>query len=1095
MMKSFFKKLAFVMALAMVVSMAAPAATTASAASDLKIAYQNGKGYGITELNIAEVGATEDLKFLGAPSNWKELGATWTSNNEAVATVDQNGVVTAVAEGTAVIALQIGSDVATVQVNCVDVATYTATMGTADDRNITAKTIEEGDTFDFAFYGIKDYDVKRYFCTWASDDTSVATVDQKGLVEAVAPGTAKITLIVFNKVTGQVHNVDACTVTVPGKATPTPAVVVEPTVEIDGGLNKTELTFELNFNDFVGLDVSKIAKNEIEVYEQHIDEETGVEHLYIWQISALKKVDDDTLLVTGYTTNELIDGYDYVVKYVVPNADEEKVKTLAEAKFTASVGEVVKMTTSYASYKNNQGYYTFNDVAYTTAGAGEDIETKISYVLYDAKGVNVTGHYLRANDYQDLVTVELVTEDADYLFELEEEDNTLVFNDIPETPYVEFNVVYDDYVGEPVESTIKMIVKEAIPYKIASIDNWGINVTEGADAANTFDIAAWRKDIALYDDYDVIDMDPLENHEVVLWFTDNYDNRYVTEEIFAYDWCWKKVNDYKHYYYLTSERFMSEGYEIFFESKNPQVLVVGDEYDDATTSNVITTKKTGTATINITLQNAGLETIDRVSTIKVPVKAARFVKNIAFKHPNMKLTTDSIPTITVFDFATGTFTESNYVASWGSTCWDNRAGNDNLYDYRFVNQNQEIYVYDNHGDYFGRFNTTLFNSLSLSMEATNVNTANLDAASIGCWYHGAWNHTFGQNFDAVQITNTLITAGEGSVNTVKYVVTAEDAANEKEVNASFRVTLCDTDNDKTTGDVKVKSTLDLRAEGTYGYVSTKNLLVPITVVETSNGRDVNYADYIELIVDQERYDELFVDKTATASEGALFLAVFNPKGEIVNKLSANAEGDEWGLVQNESGNYEFHFADTKNAAAGTRFAQAGKYTVKLMEVTKTTSEDKVANNGVSTKTKSFKLKDDRLDVYYGDQTFIYVDYEQLAEFEQNKYLGDNGPDAIDEIAANAFTYSAALDNWPVMTTIGGVRYTVNEKANSVVLKDVFLKVLIDTDVDGKYDDETVWYYVEVEMPDGKTVSLEDADLVDENGSVDYRKDPDGRKVQ
>ncbi|MBR6643150.1 MAG: hypothetical protein IKL28_05785, partial [Lachnospiraceae bacterium] len=74
-MKSFFKKLAFVMALAMVVSMAAPAAKVAVAADKaLAVTYQNENHYSINEVNLANVGDKEDLKFLWAPSNWKELG-------------------------------------------------------------------------------------------------------------------------------------------------------------------------------------------------------------------------------------------------------------------------------------------------------------------------------------------------------------------------------------------------------------------------------------------------------------------------------------------------------------------------------------------------------------------------------------------------------------------------------------------------------------------------------------------------------------------------------------------------------------------------------------------------------------------------------------------------------------------------------------------------------------------------------------------------------------------------------------------------------------------------------------------------------------
>ncbi|MBP3608718.1 MAG: hypothetical protein J6J42_00100, partial [Lachnospiraceae bacterium] len=82
MMKSFFKKLSLVMAAAMVVSTAAPAAQTAYAASDLKIAKQNVKE-AIASINVG-VGESVGLWYLGAPKNYKELNPTWSSDLEAV---------------------------------------------------------------------------------------------------------------------------------------------------------------------------------------------------------------------------------------------------------------------------------------------------------------------------------------------------------------------------------------------------------------------------------------------------------------------------------------------------------------------------------------------------------------------------------------------------------------------------------------------------------------------------------------------------------------------------------------------------------------------------------------------------------------------------------------------------------------------------------------------------------------------------------------------------------------------------------------------------------------------------------------------------
>ena len=216
MMKSFFKKLAFVMALAMVVSMAAPAAQKAVAAEDkaLAIAYQ--KGAVITALNLVEVGDTEDLRFVYAPANWKELGVEWSSSNENVVSVDANGVVKAEAAGTATISVAVGTETASIEVYSVDTTTFVATMGTADNRAMTELELTVGEEFDFAFYGIKDYSVDYYRCDWfAVDPDGVLDFnDANGKLVAKKAGSAKISLGVMNLITGIKTDVAPCTVTV-----------------------------------------------------------------------------------------------------------------------------------------------------------------------------------------------------------------------------------------------------------------------------------------------------------------------------------------------------------------------------------------------------------------------------------------------------------------------------------------------------------------------------------------------------------------------------------------------------------------------------------------------------------------------------------------------------------------------------------------------------------------------------------------------------------------------------------------------------------------------------------------------------------------
>ncbi len=112
MMKSFFKKLAFVMALAMVVSAMAPAAT-ASAAEEVKplgIVAQKDDTWTVLETDKAEVGAEDlDYRYKGAPANYKELDPTWASSDETVATVDKNGLVTTLKDGETTISITLSN--------------------------------------------------------------------------------------------------------------------------------------------------------------------------------------------------------------------------------------------------------------------------------------------------------------------------------------------------------------------------------------------------------------------------------------------------------------------------------------------------------------------------------------------------------------------------------------------------------------------------------------------------------------------------------------------------------------------------------------------------------------------------------------------------------------------------------------------------------------------------------------------------------------------------------------------------------------------------------------------------------------------------
>ncbi len=121
----------------------------------------------------------------------------WESSDDAVATVDDKGTVTAVADGTAVISASIGDYTASCIVRCVNV---TGNKGVNREDSPYVINYEDvtlsrkGEYFQLTLKSVTSEELPAF--TWKSSDTGVATVDDKGVVTAVANGTCKITTTV-----------------------------------------------------------------------------------------------------------------------------------------------------------------------------------------------------------------------------------------------------------------------------------------------------------------------------------------------------------------------------------------------------------------------------------------------------------------------------------------------------------------------------------------------------------------------------------------------------------------------------------------------------------------------------------------------------------------------------------------------------------------------------------------------------------------------------------------------------------------------------------------------------------------------------------
>ncbi|MCR4565100.1 MAG: Ig-like domain-containing protein [Bacteroidales bacterium] len=147
---------------------------------------QSGKPVQSISLNKSSLGLLSgQYETLVATVNPADAPLQWTSNNTSVATVNQSGFVYGAGNGTATITVRAENG----KYATCDVTVTTAV--TSVSLNKTSLTLTEGSQEQLtATIGPSNASDKTV--TWSSSNTSVATVDQNGLVTAVSAGTATI---------------------------------------------------------------------------------------------------------------------------------------------------------------------------------------------------------------------------------------------------------------------------------------------------------------------------------------------------------------------------------------------------------------------------------------------------------------------------------------------------------------------------------------------------------------------------------------------------------------------------------------------------------------------------------------------------------------------------------------------------------------------------------------------------------------------------------------------------------------------------------------------------------------------------------------
>ena len=139
----------------------------------------------LSETNLTlYTGATVQLTVSVAPENCTEL-LTWSSSDESVATVSEDGLITAVGMGSTKIEVTTG--------------TMTASCNVTVLQGVTSIVLNQGSA------SLADMETLQLIATvypeeannkavvWESSDSTIATVDENGLVTAVSKGSATIT--------------------------------------------------------------------------------------------------------------------------------------------------------------------------------------------------------------------------------------------------------------------------------------------------------------------------------------------------------------------------------------------------------------------------------------------------------------------------------------------------------------------------------------------------------------------------------------------------------------------------------------------------------------------------------------------------------------------------------------------------------------------------------------------------------------------------------------------------------------------------------------------------------------------------------------
>ena len=164
-------------------------ASDADTTESQETAVQLTEFFVVASQNQVTKGETAQLTLTIKPDNYPNKDVTWSSSNDAIATVDGNGLVTTHEVGTVTITATLKSDPAisssvTIVVNPIKVSKITVN-GYGKDYLVKGNTVTLTTT-------VEPSDAANKSIVWSSSNEEVATVDQNGKVTAVGQGTVSI---------------------------------------------------------------------------------------------------------------------------------------------------------------------------------------------------------------------------------------------------------------------------------------------------------------------------------------------------------------------------------------------------------------------------------------------------------------------------------------------------------------------------------------------------------------------------------------------------------------------------------------------------------------------------------------------------------------------------------------------------------------------------------------------------------------------------------------------------------------------------------------------------------------------------------------